>query len=141
MARKEKKEMAIKEEVTEMASYDAEALEHAQKSYGDSWKKRGGVGAFMMLARKWDRLENQVKKFNYDIFETIYVDPSPEGVLDDIGDLRRYLFLVEGEIRNKLGGFALEKPQDVTETNGAFSGSNPPGTPLKGNSRLTAEPD
>ena len=133
--------MAIKEEVTEMASYDAEALELAQKSYGDSWKKRGGVGAFMMLARKWDRLENQVKKYNYDIFETIYVDPSPEGVLDDIGDLRRYLFLVEGEIRNKLGGFALEKPQDVTETNEAFSGSNPPGTPLKGNSKLTAEPD
>jgi len=141
MVRKEKKEMAIKTEVMEIASYDAEALENAQKSYGNSWEKRGGVGAFMMLARKWDRLENQVKKFKYDIFQAIYDDPSPEGILDDIGDLRRYLFLVEGKIRDELGGFALDKPQDATEANGTFSGSNPPGTPLKGNSKLTAEPD
>ena len=38
---------------------DVKALEVAEKSYGDSWKKRGGIGAFMMLARKWDRIENQ----------------------------------------------------------------------------------
>ena len=40
MVRKKEKEMGIKREVMEIASYDAEALEHAQKSYGDSWKKR-----------------------------------------------------------------------------------------------------
>ena len=40
---------------------DITGLLKAERSYGDSWKKRGGVGAFMMLARKWDRLENQVK--------------------------------------------------------------------------------
>ena len=34
---------------------DAVALRKAQESYGDSWRIRGGVGAFMMLARKWDR--------------------------------------------------------------------------------------
>ena len=65
----------------------------------------------MMLARKWDRLENQIRKHNYEIFEAIYADPSPEGILDDIGDLRRYLFLVEAEIRNELGGFALKTPE------------------------------
>ena len=117
MVRKKEKEMGIHEEVTEIASYDAEMLAHAEKSYGDSWKKRGGVGAFMMLARKWDRLETQVKNCDYNIFDAIMQDPSPEGIMDDIGDLRRYLFLVEAEIRSELGGFALKAPQKVTEAN------------------------
>lgn len=141
MVRKKEKEMGIKREVMEIASYDAEALEHAQKSYGDSWKKRGGIGAFMMLARKWDRLENQTREHNYEIFEAIYADPSPEGILDDIGDLRRYLFLVEAEIRNELGSFALKTPQEATEANGTFSGSSPLGTSVEGNSNLPEEPD
>jgi len=34
----------------------------------------------MMLARKWDRIENQVKKENYDVFETILKDPRQEGI-------------------------------------------------------------
>jgi hypothetical protein len=54
-----------------LANSDVTALEEAQKSYGDSWRSRGGVGAFMMLARKWDRIENQVSSDNYDIFKTI----------------------------------------------------------------------
>jgi hypothetical protein len=134
-----KKTTEISSEVKEIAKYDAEILEHAQKSYGDSWKKRGGVGAFMMLARKWDRLENQTKKFNYDIFETIYADPSPEGILDDIGDLRRYLFLVEAELRRELGGFALGTPQEPTEAKGKDSAPNPLGTLMEGNTDGTAE--
>jgi hypothetical protein len=52
----------------------------------------------MMLARKWDRIENQAKKENYDIFETIRKDPREEGIIDDIRDLRRYLLLVEAEM-------------------------------------------
>lgn len=123
-----KKTTEISGEVKEIAESDAEKLEHAQKSYGDSWKKRGGVGAFMMLARKWDRLENQTKKFNYDIFEAIYHDPSPEGILDDIGDLRRYLFLVEAEFRSELSGFPLTPPQKPTEARGRGSFTNPLGT-------------
>ena len=103
--------MGIKKAIEEVASYDIEALVDAEKSYGDSWKKRGGMGAFMMLARKWDRIENQVKKFKYDIFNTIYEDPSPTGILDDIGDLRRYLFLVEAEMRAELGGYSLDTPR------------------------------
>ena len=117
--------MGIQEEVTEIAGHDAEALRPAQASYGDSWKKRGGVGAFMMLARKWDRIENQTKKFSYNIFEAIYDDPSPEGILDDIGDLRRYLFLVEAEVRKELGGFALAAPQEPTEAKGKHSNRSP----------------
>ena len=74
---------------------DVVALTEAEKDYGDSWRKRGGVGAFMMLARKFDRLENQTQKYSYDVFEAYAEDTRAEGILDDIQDLRRYLLLVE----------------------------------------------
>lgn len=79
---------------------DLTALTTAEKSYGDSWKKRGGVGAFMMLARKWDRLENAIAPPNnkpWNIFAMIKSDKRSEGIIDDIRDLRRYLILVESE--------------------------------------------
>lgn len=131
---------------------DAEGLKKAQQSYGNSWKSRGGVGAFMMLARKWDRLENQLsmgptqgdidnllaiadvfekrtsqsvsatnwpcsskgaadalKQFTktpFDIFSHIAADQRSEGLIDDIRDLRRYLMLVEAEMRAR--GFVAE---------------------------------
>lgn len=43
--------------LSKISQSDIESLEKSEKSYGNSWMKRGGVGAFMMLARKWDRLE------------------------------------------------------------------------------------
>ena len=87
--------------IQNLANTDVAKLKHAQESYGDSWRSRGGVGAFMMLARKWDRIENQVSKDGYDIFKTINNDPSSSGILDDIRDLRRYLLLVEGYVTNE----------------------------------------
>ena len=84
--------------VNEIAHEDVQQLHEAEKSYGDSWKQRGGVGAFMMLARKWDRIENQTQREKYDIFQTIRIDNREEGVIDDIRDLRRYLLLVEAEM-------------------------------------------
>ena len=54
----------------------------------------------MMLARKFDRIEKQSKSVNWDIFEAATVYNGEEGVLDDIGDLRRYLLLVEHYIRH-----------------------------------------
>ena len=88
--------------IQNLANIDVAKLKHAQESYGDSWRSRGGVGAFMMLARKWDRIENQVSKDGYDIFKTINNDPSISGILDDIRDLRRYLLLVEGYVTNEV---------------------------------------
>lgn len=87
----------------EIAEKDAQGLIAAQKSYGNSWKSRGGIGAFMMLARKWDRLENRVRMprdgaTSYDIFAHVAADPRGEGIIDDIRDLRRYLLLVEAEM-------------------------------------------
>ena len=88
-------------EVNTLSIEDTEQLHISEQSYGDSWRKRGGVGAFMMLARKWDRLENQTIAHNWDIFKAIESDERPEGILDDIKDLRRYLFLVEAHMRTK----------------------------------------
>jgi len=85
-------------QVDVLASLDTVKLQEAEQSYGDSWKQRGGVGAFMMLARKWDRLEKQVNEHHYDVFAAISKDTREEGILDDIRDLRRYLFLVEAEM-------------------------------------------
>ena len=84
--------------IEELATKDVNSLMEAQKSYGDSWRSRGGVGAFMMLARKWDRIENQTEKSKYDIFDTILNDHSVEGILDDVKDLRCYLLLVEAYV-------------------------------------------
>lgn len=88
-------------QVRELCAKDGNALRECERQYGDSWKQRGGVGAFMMLARKWDRLEKAVHKDQYDIFKTISADQRPEGILDDIRDLRRYLLLVEAEMANR----------------------------------------
>tara|TARA_R100001460_G_scaffold7883_3_gene19829 strand:+ start:8773 stop:9072 length:300 start_codon:yes stop_codon:yes gene_type:complete len=86
------------QEMLDIAEQDVEELMEAEKSYGNSWRKRGGVGAFMMLARKWDRIENQVQGSNFDIFSAIQNDTRPEGIIDDIHDLRRYLILVEQHV-------------------------------------------
>lgn len=83
---------------------DGEGLHAGEKQYKGSWKRRGGIGAYMMLCRKWDRLENQIESTaneatKYDIFDHIAKDKRPEGIIDDIRDLRRYFVLVEAEMR------------------------------------------
>jgi uncharacterized coiled-coil DUF342 family protein len=87
--------------VQHLGKEDADGLHKAEQSYGDSWKQRGGIGAFMMAARKWDRLEKQVTEHGYDIFAAMGADQREEGILDDIRDLRRYLFLIDAEMCNR----------------------------------------
>jgi len=84
-----------------IAKDDVDTLISKGETYGDSWKRRGGVGAFMMLARKMDRLENMAKDHGYDIFEAIKANPSEGGIMDDIRDLRAYLILVESEMMHQ----------------------------------------
>lgn len=104
MARKESKMTKQKElspiikRTQIICAEDWTSLDKAEEDYGNSWKKRGGIGAFMMLARKWDRIENQVNDYTYDIFLALDEDKRPEGLIDDIRDLRRYLLLVEAEM-------------------------------------------
>jgi hypothetical protein len=92
-----------KEELIALALQDVAVLESKHAGYGDSWKRRGGVGAFMMAARKWDRIENITRAFAWDIFSAASSDGEAdgEGVLDDIADLRRYLLLIEQEVINR----------------------------------------
>jgi len=77
---------------------DAKVLKQKNAEYKDSWKKRGGVDTYFMLARKWDRIEAQVEDNGYNILDLATKDTRDEGLLDDIADLRRYLTLVEHEV-------------------------------------------
>jgi hypothetical protein len=86
----------------EIANCDIATLVSKEKTYQGSWKKRGGVGAFMMLARKWDRLENICRQKDWDIFRACIEDSgNTEGVREQIADLRRYLLLVEEHIEGE----------------------------------------
>ena len=94
---------------------DVECLVEKDREYGRSWMKRGGVGAFMMLARKWDRIEQRVSRSfrtpvqlgeprdvtKWDIFAHLECDKREESLIDDIRDLRNYLLLVEEEMMEK----------------------------------------
>lgn len=84
-----------------VAQKDVDGLFAKDREYGASWKKRGGVGAFMMLARKWDRLELAVAAHGWDIFQLVEADRREEGAIDDVRDLRRYLLLVEAELMRR----------------------------------------
>lgn len=80
-----------------IAEDDINHLIRKEKKYKGSWKKRGGPGAFHMLARKIDRIENEVAEKGDDIFELC---KDPDFRKNEVGDLRRYLMLVEAEMRN-----------------------------------------
>ena len=93
-----------KARLTTIVANDVAMLEEKGKGYGDSWRKRGGIGAFMNLSRKWDRLENICKELGFDVFnacthrQSSYGSPVDENVLDTIRDLRGYLLLVEEHV-------------------------------------------
>ncbi len=80
----------------EIARGDVAELQARYLSYGDSWKQRGGVGAYMVGIRKYDRLCTQAAHFDGRIRETLIAQAfDPDGALDDLIDLRRYLYLWE----------------------------------------------
>lgn len=111
-----------------IASADVTILEHKGKSYGSSWRKRGGPGAFFMLSRKWDRIENQMEAAGYDIFEPLrkeIVAGTTDGLLDDIRDLRRYLLLVEGHVMDSLPEEGEPGPGYVNQDPDALSPARP----------------
>lgn len=93
------------ERMRDIAQKDLQALKKAEESYGNSWRRRGGVGAFMMLARKFDRIEHQSERHGWDVFEAGEAFKGEAGLLDDIRDLRRYLILCEE--------FILNSPDDI----------------------------
>jgi hypothetical protein len=89
----------------EVVDKDIEVLQRKEQTYKGSWKKRGGIGAFMMMARKWDRLEGMAEDgYDYDIFKMLIVSGNGEDgtALAEVRDLRRYLLLIEAEFIARL---------------------------------------
>ena len=88
---------------------DIATIEEKEKSHGASWKKSGGGAAFMIFARKWDRIKARVSvsvpasgdapgAAAENVLEHIAADRRVEPLLGDIRDLRQYLMLVEAEM-------------------------------------------
>tara|TARA_R110000796_G_scaffold135975_2_gene252007 strand:+ start:2184 stop:2552 length:369 start_codon:yes stop_codon:yes gene_type:complete len=101
------------ERMRDIAQLDLSALKKAEESYGNSWRRRGGVGAFMMLARKFDRIEHQSERHGWDVFEAGEAFKGEAGLLDDIRDLRRYLILCEEFILNNPDEINNEKMEET----------------------------
>lgn len=119
--------------IEDLARKDAAGLVEKGKTYGDSWKKRGGVGAMMMLARKWDRIENICRENNWDIFAA--AGSNVGEIMDDIEDLRRYLLLVqahvESEVRKAPAAPAMPVPRAPATTPQAPTSAQQHGQPAR----------
>lgn len=93
---------------------DLSEVRRKEATYKGSWKKRGGVGAWMMVARKIDRMEEMMRE-QPDIFRAVVAGGLGGGdgtLLAEIRDLRRYLLLIESEV------MAREWPRRVTSEGG-----------------------
>lgn len=113
--------MDFEESLTLVADRDIDELKLKREEYGESWCKRGGVGAFMMLARKWDRLEEILGKapggHKWNIFSHCRdTFNNSETVLDTVRDLRRYLLLVEAKLVEEGEVLAVEPAFRMTES-------------------------
>lgn len=109
--------MDFKDRLVEQLEKAVEVILRKNAEYGGSWVKRGGVGAFMMFARKWDRLEHALEIKNSegrvigyrDFFELALTDRRQEGIIDDLEDLRNYLILSLDEIRVRQAAYDQSK--------------------------------
>lgn len=74
-------------------------------TYGDSWKRRGGPGAWFTIVRPIDRLEGIAAKFGGDIFEAVRHHPSGDDgtALACVRDIMNYCILIEAHARAALG--------------------------------------
>jgi hypothetical protein len=87
-------------------------LESKNRDYGQSWKRRGGIGAFMMLARKWDRIHTLIGERLSGVRSVAFLLNENRGdVLDDIRDLRGYLLLVEDHCLQARRGASVPWPE------------------------------
>lgn len=74
-----------------------ETLYSKEEQYKGSWQQRGGIGAFMMMARKWDRIEGICREdHKYDVIQAGVANTAD--IKDDIDDLIAYLLLVRAKI-------------------------------------------
>lgn len=71
-----------------------ELCKKKDSEYGASWCKRGGVGAFFTVWRKVDRLEEQLKKADFNMLDITEDADSTESLDETMKDLANYLYLV-----------------------------------------------
>lgn len=92
------------------------------RTYGDSWKRRGGPGAWFTTVRPWDRLEGIVASHGGDIFTAVEADPTGQdgSALACVRDLMNYCILIESHARARLG----VKGTVVTNTRDDFEQSH-----------------
>lgn len=73
-----------------------------EATYKGSWAKRGGKGAFFVMARKWDRIEEACKAQDWDIFKALQVDKALDGMFDDMIDHIGYYLLILAYMLNHI---------------------------------------
>ncbi len=69
-------------------------LEKKNAEYGASWCRRGGVGAFFTVWRKIDRLEEQLKRADFNMFDVSVAEDSTESIDETLIDAVLYFSLV-----------------------------------------------
>jgi hypothetical protein len=118
-----------REQIPIVSASDVDRLLKKDQEYGASWKRRGGVGAFMMMVRKIDRIMAQIPepdghpKHGFDIFAILtneHADLS-ESLLDTLRDLRGYATLIEAEHLVRMGD---RTKQTLTLNEKKFFGDN-----------------
>lgn len=98
-----------------------------ERFYGESWRKYGDVGAFLNMARKWDRIEHIMKDAMETGTDKLFDESSglsTETVLDTIIDLSMYGLLWSSYIASRFPNlwerflklndldFIITEPQD-----------------------------
>lgn len=69
-------------QLEEIFNYTKVFLAERDAHYESSWKKRGGVGAFMTIVRPWDRLHAIIERNEWDIFKVLQ-DEIDQGKTED----------------------------------------------------------
>lgn len=89
-----------------------ELIKSKTKTYGDSWKRRGGAGAWFTTVRPWDRLETIVSAHGGDVLAAVAADlaGADGSALACIRDVRNYLTLIEAEALSSAQSRGLDMP-------------------------------
>lgn len=112
-------DMGYMRQLSAVTAQGIRVIQQKTLTYGDSWKRRLGPGAWFTMVRPWDRLENIVSGHSGDIFAAISVDPSGAdgSALACVRDLRNYLTLIEAEMVSR-GVVVLSTPPGTPEGGG-----------------------